>query len=106
MLAYGILIMLFLRSVLFLLFQAVTVVPYALGCVLVLPLPFIWRYRYTAGWPRMVIWAAKVLVGIRYEVKGEHYIPDAPAIYLSKQIGRASCRERVDCAVVRAPVDQ
>ncbi|ETF01327.1 1-acyl-sn-glycerol-3-phosphate acyltransferase [Advenella kashmirensis W13003] len=76
--------MLFLRSVLFLLFQAVTVVPYAIGCVLVIPLPFTWRYRYTVGWPRMVLWAAKILVGIKYETKGVHHIPDAPVIYLSK----------------------
>ncbi len=76
--------MLLLRSVLFLLFQAITVVPYAFSCVLVMPFPFIWRYRYTVQWPRMVLWAAKVLVGIRYQTKGLENIPDAPVIYLSK----------------------
>ncbi len=76
--------MLLLRSVLFVLFQAITVVPYAISCVLVMPLPFIWRYRYTVLWPRMVLWAAKVLVGIRYKTKGTENIPDAPIIYLSK----------------------
>ncbi len=76
--------MLFLRSVLFLLFQAVTVVPYAISCAFIIPFPFEFRYRYTIGWPRMTLWAAKVLIGIRYETRGEQHVPDEPVIYLSK----------------------
>jgi len=73
-----------IRSTLFLAFQIVTVVPYALLCLVWAPLPLHWRYRLTVGWPRMVIWAAKVLLGIRHEVRGAHNLPDAPAILLSK----------------------
>jgi 1-acyl-sn-glycerol-3-phosphate acyltransferase len=72
------------RSVLFLLFQTVTVVPVAIGCLLWAPLPLHWRYRLTIGWPRMVIWAAKVFLGIRYEVRGAENLPDEPVILLSK----------------------
>ena len=73
-----------IRSTLFLAFQIVTVIPYALLCLVWAPLPLHWRYRLTVGWPRMVIWAAKALIGIRHEVRGAHNLPDAPAILLSK----------------------
>ena len=73
-----------IRSVLFLAFQIVTVAPYALLCLLWAPLPLHWRYRLTIGWPRMVIWAARTLLGIRHEVRGAQNLPDAPAILLSK----------------------
>src|SRR5690606_41899509 len=48
-----------LRSALFLLFMIVTVIPYAIACLIWAPLPLRWRYRLTVGWPRMVIWAAR-----------------------------------------------
>ena len=72
------------RAALFLVFQLVTVVPYALLCLLWAPLPLHWRYRLTMGWPRLVIWAARVLLGIRHQVIGAHNLPDGPAILLSK----------------------
>ncbi|MEK9721286.1 MAG: lysophospholipid acyltransferase family protein, partial [Quisquiliibacterium sp.] len=73
-----------LRAALFLVFQAVTVVPYALLCLLWAPAPLHWRYRLTVGWPKLVIWAARVLLGIRHQVIGAHNLPDGPAILLSK----------------------
>jgi 1-acyl-sn-glycerol-3-phosphate acyltransferase len=76
--------MLYLRSALFVLFQAVTVVPYGLLCLLCAPLPLHVRYRVTIGWPRMVLWAARVLCGIRVQVIGWENLPDGPAILLSK----------------------
>ena len=38
----------------------------------------------TAGWPRLAIWGAKVLVGIRWRIKGIENLPDGPAILLAK----------------------
>ena len=72
------------RSILFLVFQLVTVVPVAIGCLLWAPAPLRWRYRLTIGWPRMVIWAADRLLGIRHEVRGTENLPDEPVILLSK----------------------
>jgi 1-acyl-sn-glycerol-3-phosphate acyltransferase len=72
------------RSALFLLFQFVTVVPWALVCLALAPFPLRVRYRFTMGWPRMVIWAARVLCGIRWQVKGREHLPDGPAVLLSK----------------------
>lgn len=76
--------MLAIRSALFLLFQTVTVVPYALMCLLLAPLPRRLRYRFTIGWPTMVIHAARWLLGIRWQVTGAENLPDGPAVLLSK----------------------
>lgn len=73
-----------LRASVFLVFQAITVVPVAIGCLLCAPLPLSLRYRFTIQWPRMVIWGARVILGIRHQVHGAHNLPDAPAIILSK----------------------
>ena len=76
--------MLVLRSALFLLFQAVTVVPYAFVCLLCAPLPLSVRYRVTVGWPKLVLWAGRVLCGMQHRVIGWENLPDAPAVLLSK----------------------
>ena len=76
--------MLALRTALFLLFQTVTVVPWGLCCLLIAPLPLHLRYRFTIGWTKMVLWAARVICGIEWEVRGRENFPDGPAIILSK----------------------
>jgi len=73
-----------IRSALFLLFQLVTVVPYAFACLALAPAPLHVRYRFTMQWPRAVLWAARVLCGIRWQVEGREHLPDGPAILLSK----------------------
>jgi len=73
-----------LRSLIYLLFLIVTVIPYAFACLLWAPLPLEWRYRLTIGWPRLAIWGAKVITGIRWQIKGRENLPDTPAIVLSK----------------------
>lgn len=72
------------RSLLFTLFLMITVVPYALACMLWAPLPLRLRYRLTIGWAHMAIWAARTIVGIRWQVKGAENLPDGPAIVLCK----------------------
>ncbi len=73
-----------LRSTLYQIFLIVTVIPYAIACLLWAPLPLHWRYKLTIGWPRLGIWAAKVILGIRWELKGAENFPDGPAVMLSK----------------------
>ncbi|MBX6316881.1 1-acyl-sn-glycerol-3-phosphate acyltransferase [Pigmentiphaga sp.] len=73
-----------LRSLLYSIFFIGTMVPYAIACVLWLPLPLHWRYRLTIGWPRLVVWGARWIAGIRWRVKGWENLPDRPAIVLSK----------------------
>lgn len=74
----------FLRSLLFMAFLVITVVPYAVCCILWAPLPLAWRYRLTLGWPRLALWAATWILGIRYRTQGMERLPDGPAIILSK----------------------
>ncbi len=76
--------MLWIRSSLYAAFLVVTVIPYAFVCLLCAPLPLHWRFRITIGWPAMGIWAARVICGIRWKVKGWENLPDGPAIVLSK----------------------
>jgi len=73
-----------LRSALYLVFLIVTVIPYALACLVWAPLPLRWRYRLTIGWPRLAIWGAKAITGIRWRIKGAENLPDFPVVVLSK----------------------
>ncbi|MBR8651901.1 1-acyl-sn-glycerol-3-phosphate acyltransferase [Achromobacter sp. Marseille-Q0513] len=73
-----------LRSLLYAIFLIVTVIPYAFACVLWAPLPLHLRYKLTVGWPRLAIWGARVICGIRWQVKGWENLPEGPAVILSK----------------------
>jgi 1-acyl-sn-glycerol-3-phosphate acyltransferase len=73
-----------LRSLLYALFLTVTVIPYAFACLLWSFLPLHQRYRLTVGWPRLAVWGARVICGIRWQVKGWENLPDGPAVLLSK----------------------
>ncbi len=75
---------LFLRSLLFALLMLVATLIWAPLCFLFAPLPYARRYYWTSRWNVFVIWAARVICGIRYEVRGRENLPDAPVILLSK----------------------
>jgi len=76
--------MLWIRSALFAAFLVITVIPYALACLLWAPLPMHWRYRLTVGWPILAVWGARVICGIRWKVEGFENLPDGPVVVLSK----------------------
>ena len=67
-----------IRSTLFVLFMAVTVMPWA---VVVLLLSIIWRgprlYWVAVGWLRLAIWGARVICGVRARVTGLEHVPTA-----------------------------
>ena len=75
---------LLLRSLLFLFIMVTVTVPWACICFLAAPLPYTRRYFVTSRWNVFIIWLAKVLCGIRYEIKGLENLPDAQVILLSK----------------------
>jgi 1-acyl-sn-glycerol-3-phosphate acyltransferase len=75
---------LFLRSLVFALLMVVATLIWAPLCFLFAPLPYAQRYRLTSVWNRVVIWGAKAICGIRYQIKGWENLPDAPVILLSK----------------------
>ncbi|BBB65442.1 1-acyl-sn-glycerol-3-phosphate acyltransferase [Undibacterium sp. YM2] len=74
----------FIRSLIFLLVMAVVTVVWAPISMLFAFLPYNQRYYITARWNVTIIWAAKVICGIRYQTKGFENFPDGPAILLSK----------------------
>ncbi|MFP5390798.1 MAG: lysophospholipid acyltransferase family protein [Gammaproteobacteria bacterium] len=75
---------LFLRSLLFTVVMVVATIVWAFVCFLAAPLPYNKRFWVTSRWNVFVIWAAKVICGIRYQFKGYENLPDAPVIVLSK----------------------
>ena len=76
--------MLALRSLLFLVFNVLTVVPFALLSVLILPLPLHWRYYLIIKWTALVVWGARFFCGIRWTMIGTENLPDGPCVLLSK----------------------
>ena len=75
---------LLLRSLLFALIMLIVTPIWALVCFLVAPFPYTTRYYVTSRWNVFIIWLAKVLCGIRYQIKGYENLPNAPVILLSK----------------------
>ena len=75
---------LFLRSLLFLLWQIVATVLFAPTCFLTAPLPYRMRYWWTARWTLIILWGARHICGIRHQVKGRENLPTGPAVILSK----------------------
>ena len=74
----------FFRSLLFFLLKVAFTVPFALLVLVLFFLPPLPRYRAITLWARMVVWLARVVVGIRYEVKGLEHLPDEPCVVLAK----------------------
>lgn len=75
---------LFLRSLLFFVLVIPLTIIWACICMLAAPLPYNQRYWITGRWNAIVIWLAKVLCGIRYQVVGLENLPNEPIILLSK----------------------
>ncbi len=74
-----------IRATLFLVFQATSLIVWALLFTAIGPfLPFKKRYWFAMRWPAMNIWAAKIILGIRYRVIGLENLPSSPAVLLSK----------------------
>jgi 1-acyl-sn-glycerol-3-phosphate acyltransferase len=72
------------RSLLYLLVQLVTVVPWAFVCLACAPLSLATRYRVTVQWPRAMTWAGRWICGMRWQVLGAENLPSGPAILLPK----------------------
>jgi 1-acyl-sn-glycerol-3-phosphate acyltransferase len=73
-----------LRSTLFLLTQVIVTVPYGVLTLFTWPLPPHVRYRIITFWSRMIIWLARLICGIRWQVRGLRNLPAGPAVVMSK----------------------
>ena len=76
--------MLFLRSVLFFLGQAITAPIFTLVAFIALPLNPVTRNVLISGWARSMIWWLRITCNIRHEVTGLENLPKTPSIILSK----------------------
>lgn len=47
-----------------------------------LVLPFKWRHYIGTYWSNTIIWLARLICGIRWEVHGREHIPDEPCIFV------------------------
>jgi len=73
------------RSALYVLFLAATVIPYAIAVLIVSV--FIGGdrlYWFTAGWLNLSIWGAKVICGVHAQLHGFENLPDGPCILTPK----------------------
>ncbi|MBM3373873.1 MAG: 1-acyl-sn-glycerol-3-phosphate acyltransferase [Betaproteobacteria bacterium] len=73
-----------LRSTLFAAVLVIITPLFAAIALLTFALPALTRYRIITVWSRCVVWAARVLCGIRYRVVGAEHLPRQPCIILSK----------------------
>ena len=73
-----------IRSTLFAAFQLLITPVFAIIALLTFPLPAQTRYRIITVWTRWVMWASRVICGIRYRVIGAENIPKEPCVILAK----------------------
>ncbi len=73
-----------LRSALYLLLLVASVAPYSLAVLAWSWVPQPRRYWLVTGWTRFAVFCARVVCGIRCEVRGRENLPDGPAIVLCK----------------------
>ncbi|MGO4279241.1 1-acyl-sn-glycerol-3-phosphate acyltransferase [Cupriavidus sp. OV038] len=80
--------MTFIRSLLFALYLIVLTPPYACACFIAFPfMNADRRFRFVRGWPLLVIWAGRLICGMRYRIEnGERMdaMLDKPVVLLSK----------------------
>jgi 1-acyl-sn-glycerol-3-phosphate acyltransferase len=72
------------RSVLFALLQALITVPYSFLSLATFPLSAHSRYKVISFWARLVVWLARLVCGIRWQVLGREHLPPGPAVVLAK----------------------
>lgn len=75
-----------LRGWLFYIFLSITLLPAAFLIILIYPAPLMWRYCIGRAWARLILESARIICGIRYQVKGMENFPsgDEPVLVLSK----------------------
>jgi 1-acyl-sn-glycerol-3-phosphate acyltransferase len=72
------------RSFLFAVAITLVTPPYALIALASAPLPRMLRYRIISGWSRLIVWLARVILGIEWRVEGRENLPSRPAVILAK----------------------
>lgn len=76
--------LLFARSCVFALLMVIATIIWAIACFGFLLLPYRQRYWMIIRWNVFIVYAAKYVCGIDWQIKGYENLPDAPVILLSK----------------------
>jgi 1-acyl-sn-glycerol-3-phosphate acyltransferase len=76
--------MTWLRSSAFALALVLITPPYAILALCTFPLPPLLRYRIIAGWSRVIVYLAKIILGIGWRIEGAEHLPVRPAVILAK----------------------
>jgi 1-acyl-sn-glycerol-3-phosphate acyltransferase len=74
----------FIRSILLVISQIISIIPFAFGSLIWSPLPLRWRYRLTMSWLDVSAFLSRWITGIRPTVIGMENIPEQSVIFLSK----------------------
>lgn len=73
-----------IRSVVFAVMQTALTVFFSMVALFSFPFSAHTRYRMITGYNHIVIWLARVVLGIRYVVRGRENLPARPAVVLAK----------------------
>jgi 1-acyl-sn-glycerol-3-phosphate acyltransferase len=76
--------MIILRSAVFALLQTLLTIVFGLLSLLTFPFGPLTRYRIISQWNHLIVWLARVVCGIRYEVRGLENLPKTPVIVMAK----------------------
>ena len=77
-------LLLVLRAIIFHIGIIIVVIFISSTSILLFAAPFSWRYRYITCESIFIIWWAKVIHGIHYEVIGKENLPSTPSVVLCK----------------------
>lgn len=73
-----------LGSIIFTVLMFVAVVPYSLAVILVRPFGYPAAYGCAVAWARLVLWLARKLCGLNFEVQGRENLPQKAAVVMMK----------------------
>ena len=73
--------MIYIRSILFYLGEALSTIPFTVISALVFFAPPRIRSRVIAGWAVFVVWWLKVCCGLKHRVHGLENVPDTPCVF-------------------------
>ena len=73
-----------IRSLIFAVVQTALTIFFSIVALLSFPFSAHARYRLITGYNHMVIWLARRVLGIHYEIRGTENLPTQPAIILAK----------------------
>ena len=65
-----------IRSAIFMVLIVLWTIPFSILCMLTAILPYRARYAFTSVWNRVTIFAARWILGIRYELRGMEHLPE------------------------------